>query len=230
MEEGLFPSMQSITSTSAEVEEERRLCYVAITRAKERLIIWDDVPVEDPISKTLYQNVMVKDNFKEIIRYISLDDDDEGWIDEGKRLEDVNDYLSAKHAYMRTKLVDTSKEVQRCNAMLDYYKGLTMVGSEMLISCTQAAENLFDIGEFALAEDIYIKIAQMFGRKVLGINYLRCKTMQNKTISLNDMQNYINSDNFDIEFQDFGCHLKSFFDITIKSNNQIIEKIKGYRC
>ena len=39
MEEGLFPSMQSITSTSAEVEEERRLCYVAITRAKKELFI-----------------------------------------------------------------------------------------------------------------------------------------------------------------------------------------------
>lgn len=39
MEEGLFPSMQSITATSAEVEEERRLCYVAITRAKKELFI-----------------------------------------------------------------------------------------------------------------------------------------------------------------------------------------------
>ncbi len=39
MEEGLFPSMQSITATSAEVEEERRLAYVAITRAKKELFI-----------------------------------------------------------------------------------------------------------------------------------------------------------------------------------------------
>ena len=39
MEEGLFPSMQSITATSAEVEEERRLAYVAITRAKKELYI-----------------------------------------------------------------------------------------------------------------------------------------------------------------------------------------------
>ncbi len=39
MEEGLFPSMQSITSTNAEVEEERRLAYVAITRAKTELFI-----------------------------------------------------------------------------------------------------------------------------------------------------------------------------------------------
>ena len=39
MEEGLFPSMQSITATNAEVEEERRLAYVAITRAKKELFI-----------------------------------------------------------------------------------------------------------------------------------------------------------------------------------------------
>ena len=39
MEEGLFPSMQSITSTNAEIEEERRLAYVAITRAKKMLFI-----------------------------------------------------------------------------------------------------------------------------------------------------------------------------------------------
>ncbi len=39
MEEGLFPSMQSITSTNAEIEEERRLAYVAITRAKKELFI-----------------------------------------------------------------------------------------------------------------------------------------------------------------------------------------------
>lgn len=39
MEDGLFPSYMSITAdnSEAEVEEERRLCYVGITRAKEKL-------------------------------------------------------------------------------------------------------------------------------------------------------------------------------------------------
>lgn len=36
MEEGVFPHSRSLTSTD-ELEEERRLCYVAITRAKEKL-------------------------------------------------------------------------------------------------------------------------------------------------------------------------------------------------
>ena len=38
MEEGIFPSFQSVISNE-ELEEERRLCYVAITRAKHKLYI-----------------------------------------------------------------------------------------------------------------------------------------------------------------------------------------------
>lgn len=39
MEEGIFPSMQSVMASEAEIEEERRLAYVAITRAKRELFI-----------------------------------------------------------------------------------------------------------------------------------------------------------------------------------------------
>ncbi|MBQ8432452.1 MAG: UvrD-helicase domain-containing protein [Clostridia bacterium] len=39
MEDGLFPGMQNITAGDAEMEEERRLAYVAITRAKKELYI-----------------------------------------------------------------------------------------------------------------------------------------------------------------------------------------------
>ena len=38
LEEGLFPSYQSI-GEQAELEEERRLCYVAITRARKKLCV-----------------------------------------------------------------------------------------------------------------------------------------------------------------------------------------------
>ncbi len=39
MEEGIFPGNQSIYGTPEDIEEERRLAYVAITRAKEKLFI-----------------------------------------------------------------------------------------------------------------------------------------------------------------------------------------------
>ena len=39
MEEGLFPGMQTITEGQTEMEEERRLAYVAITRAKKELYV-----------------------------------------------------------------------------------------------------------------------------------------------------------------------------------------------
>ncbi len=39
MEERIFPSMQSIDAGDEQIEEERRLAYVAITRAKEKLFI-----------------------------------------------------------------------------------------------------------------------------------------------------------------------------------------------
>lgn len=39
MEDGIFPGMQAIMGSEAEIEEERRLAYVAITRAKKELFV-----------------------------------------------------------------------------------------------------------------------------------------------------------------------------------------------
>lgn len=39
MEDGIFPGMQAVTGSNSEIEEERRLAYVAITRAKKELFI-----------------------------------------------------------------------------------------------------------------------------------------------------------------------------------------------
>lgn len=39
MEEGIFPGTQSVYGTNEDIEEERRLAYVAITRARKRLVI-----------------------------------------------------------------------------------------------------------------------------------------------------------------------------------------------
>ena len=39
MEDGLFPSVRSLEAGPKELEEERRLCYVGMTRAKEELFL-----------------------------------------------------------------------------------------------------------------------------------------------------------------------------------------------
>ena len=58
MEDGIFPGMQNIMGSSEDMEEERRLCYVAITRAKEQVIIlhtrtriWYGQTVSNPLSR-----------------------------------------------------------------------------------------------------------------------------------------------------------------------------------
>ncbi len=58
MEDGIFPGMQNIMGSSEDMEEERRLCYVAITRAKEQLVIlhtrtriWYGQTVANPLSR-----------------------------------------------------------------------------------------------------------------------------------------------------------------------------------
>ena len=58
MEDGIFPGMQNIMGSSEDMEEERRLAYVAITRAKEKVImlhtrtrIWYGQTVANPLSR-----------------------------------------------------------------------------------------------------------------------------------------------------------------------------------
>ena len=58
MEDGIFPGMQNIMGSPEDMEEERRLCYVAITRAKEQVIIlhtrtriWYGQTVANPLSR-----------------------------------------------------------------------------------------------------------------------------------------------------------------------------------
>ena len=58
MEDGIFPGMQNIMGSADDMEEERRLAYVAITRAREQVIIlhtrsriWYGQTVANPLSR-----------------------------------------------------------------------------------------------------------------------------------------------------------------------------------
>ena len=52
MDEGIFPGVRSLMDETA-LEEERRLCYVAITRAKEKLILTGMVKEEEKVRELL---------------------------------------------------------------------------------------------------------------------------------------------------------------------------------
>ncbi len=58
MEDGIFPGMQNIMGSSEDMEEERRLCYVALTRAKKQVFLlhtrtrlWYAQTVANPLSR-----------------------------------------------------------------------------------------------------------------------------------------------------------------------------------
>ena len=56
MEEGLFPHSRSIQGDAASLEEERRLCYVGMTRAEKRLYLTGrqiPAPVRRRVSRNL---------------------------------------------------------------------------------------------------------------------------------------------------------------------------------
>lgn len=69
LEEGLFPHFNAVTNS--EIEEERRLCYVAITRAKKRLFLVNalkrtlyGITKENPISRFINELDLKTENVK----------------------------------------------------------------------------------------------------------------------------------------------------------------------
>lgn len=69
LEEGLFPHFNAVTNS--EIEEERRLCYVAITRAKKRLFLVNalkrtlyGITKENPISRFINELNLKAENVK----------------------------------------------------------------------------------------------------------------------------------------------------------------------
>lgn len=129
LEEGLFPHMNSLESNS-EIEEERRLCYVAITRAKEKLYI------TNARTRVLYG----KDAVNPISRFVSEIDDDlldkvnnneEGFItkkvevkkvltdDNSDSLYNVNDYVY-HNVFGTGKVISVEKSVVKVAFKMPY--------------------------------------------------------------------------------------------------------------
>ena len=75
MEDGLFPGMKTVMEGDAEMEEERRLAYVAITRAKRELIILH-TKTRLLYSQTMYNPIsrFVKEIPEELIEKLDPDE------------------------------------------------------------------------------------------------------------------------------------------------------------
>lgn len=99
LEEGLFPHMNSLESNS-EIEEERRLCYVAITRAKEKLYL------TNARTRVLYG----KDNAYPVSRFINEIDDD--LLD---KVNIENNYIQKKVEVKKVLINDTEDSIFKVN-------------------------------------------------------------------------------------------------------------------
>lgn len=93
MEEGIFPHMNSLMETS-EIEEERRLCYVAITRAK------DDLHLVNARRRTLFG----KEQINPVSRFLSE-------ISKDLIETNVKDELPEKHEKINTGEMFRDEEV-----------------------------------------------------------------------------------------------------------------------
>lgn len=97
LEEGLFPHMNAMNSSS-EIEEERRLCYVAITRARNKLYITNSR------SRILYGNEQINP----VSRFINEIDDD--LIDIANK--ETNEFINKTNVVKKTLLEDNECDYQ----------------------------------------------------------------------------------------------------------------------
>ena len=122
MEEGLFPSGMSMDSDE-EIEEERRLCYVAVTRAEERLFI------SSAKNRTLYgkTNPTLRSRFiDEMNNTIEIEEVEDSKIKRSKNLVEVKDFINynPKNTIQNTKKVST--EIKKEKSSLDVSIGDTV--------------------------------------------------------------------------------------------------------
>ena len=142
MEDGLFPSYMSITSDDStnELEEERRLAYVGITRAKEKLTI---TAARSRMVRGETQFNRVSRFVKEIPRHLLA-----GEIYEAKRADEPvadNEYQRAKKAF-RTSATSYSSYDSTFSAAKSKTPTYTPVSNQRTFATANTAKATLDYG------------------------------------------------------------------------------------
>ena len=116
MEEGLFPSKRSMDEDKG-VEEERRLCYVAITRAKKELIL------TNAKQRTMYgmTTSTIPSRFTEEIPGEFLDEAAKENVELGKRKQEK--YTDSEYAKVESWISNTFKSIDRSDDYSYGYEG-----------------------------------------------------------------------------------------------------------
>ena len=135
MEEGVFPGMRSF-GDEEEIEEERRLCYVGITRAKEQLFL----------SRAKSRTLFGATKYNPPSRF--LDEIPEELLDKKEEIPKVvpmGDFPQAKSAgFGRSALLEESQKstVSQTSALLDYAPGDKVKHRKFGIGTVIAAQSM----------------------------------------------------------------------------------------
>ncbi|MCX5776005.1 MAG: AAA family ATPase, partial [Firmicutes bacterium] len=167
--------------------------YVAGTRARERLIILEE-KISETIKNRLFLNVYFDQSTKSVSRFLDIDDDIKGWLEEAVRQEELEDFRSAIHSYERAGKQVYAKDIKRC-MLLKEEDDLCKAGPISLavkshISC---AERLTEAQEFKHAFFIYQKIINTCDPGFSSYGYLLSKQMMTKIITKQDISNQMAS-------------------------------------
>jgi DNA helicase-2/ATP-dependent DNA helicase PcrA len=160
MEEGLFPHSRSAESDE-ELEEERRLCYVGITRAKERLIL------THALERRLYgypQANLVSRFVQEIpgeaVDFVGMERSSPSYA-----LRDRAPWNAALHSTARaTKEHIPSPQSMRSGPTDSYYKGAVVKHAKFGLGTVQRSEGTGD--------DLKISVSfPGYGVKTLAVKF-----------------------------------------------------------
>jgi hypothetical protein len=138
--------------------------YVGCTRAKDLLIFCEDGAAS--LQNMLYKDVLVKNDYSEIMRYLHLDNSEIGWANDAAQNERYRRYKEAIIAYREAdRLAGSGRynhDIRRCLLLQSDTETHILFGKEKTEARRRIAHQLFKIGEFKHTLQIYTEVGDHF--------------------------------------------------------------------